>query len=67
MDHQRRIRRGGTPDRRTWQTGEEKFTFIAFFIYFISTVAETKRTPFDIPEAESELVAGWMTEYSGFK
>ena len=50
-----------------WFIIHSPFTFIAFFIYFISVVAETNRTPFDIPEAESELVAGWMTEYSGFK
>ena len=50
-----------------WFIVHSPFAFIAFFIYFVSVVAETNRTPFDIPEAESELVAGWMTEYSGFK
>jgi NADH-quinone oxidoreductase subunit H len=51
----------------TWLAFSNPFCFFAMFTYFIASLASLKRAPFDLPEGESELVAGFMTEYSGFR
>jgi NADH-quinone oxidoreductase subunit H len=56
---------GGWPWQ--WFIFDNPASFAAFFIYFISALAEGNRTPFDLPEAESELVSGYNTEYSGMR
>jgi NADH-quinone oxidoreductase subunit H len=50
-----------------WHLLHDPFTFVTFWVYATCAVASTNRAPFDLPEAESELVAGFLTEYSGFR
>ena len=50
-----------------WLIFNNPFTFIAFFVYFTVATAGCKRAPFDLAEAESELVGGFHTEYSGMR
>jgi NADH-quinone oxidoreductase subunit H len=57
-------------DMVRWQSEHAWGIFVqplAFFLFFASSVAENKRIPFDLPEAESELVSGYFTEYAGMK
>jgi NADH-quinone oxidoreductase subunit H len=50
-----------------WYVFHDPFTFAAFWLYFCCATSQCKRAPFDLAEAESELVAGFHTEYSGIR
>lgn len=51
----------------SWNIVQSPILLIPFLIFFISGLAESNRTPFDLPESESELIGGYHTEYAGFR
>ena len=60
--------RNSAPGSDSFRSGtSSRGQFVAFFIYLMAAFAETNRIPFDLPEAETELVAGYHTEYSAMK
>ncbi len=63
VEAQRGLTWGWLPNWNIFRGGQ----FVAFFVYLTAAFAETNRTPFDLPEAETELVAGYHTEYSAMK
>ena len=57
----------GTGGFLTWNIFRMPVLFFVWIIFFIASLAESNRAPFDLPEAESEIIAGFHTEYSGFR